>query len=217
MIWQLLYWKFVLIDRRTKIASGQRTTSFSFLLNDKRGVIGRSLSSIPEYYREATFMGGQLGKPFISLRSSFYVKYYHSVCRLDRATCCFSVVWQPLLECSFPPCDICCECMEWRWILYWSIRSQVRTLSPFSCSATYSYNHVRRFERELEALRKELADATARSGHSSPTDSYVPSHSTGDEELAALSGSPVIIDKPLPSIITPETATVALPANKKTV
>ena len=92
-------------------------------------------------------------------------------------------------------------------------------LSPFSRSATYSYNHVRRFERELEALRKELADATARSGHSSPTDSYVPSHSTGpsDEELVALSGSPVMIDKPLPSITTPETVTIALPANKKTV
>jgi hypothetical protein len=41
--------------------SGQRTTSFSFLLNDKGGVIGRSLSSVPEPFREAAFMGGQLG------------------------------------------------------------------------------------------------------------------------------------------------------------
>jgi hypothetical protein len=61
MIWQALYWKFVLVDRRTKIESGQRTTSFSFLLNDKRGVIGRWLSAIPAGRREATFMFGQLG------------------------------------------------------------------------------------------------------------------------------------------------------------
>ena len=54
--------QFVLIDRRTKIASGQRTTSFSWLLNDKRGVIGRTMSSVPEQFREAAFMLGQLCK-----------------------------------------------------------------------------------------------------------------------------------------------------------
>lgn len=40
--------------------SGQRTTSFSFLLNDKRGVIGKALSTVPQQFREAAFMGGQL-------------------------------------------------------------------------------------------------------------------------------------------------------------
>ncbi|KAF5332359.1 hypothetical protein D9758_016941 [Tetrapyrgos nigripes] len=58
--WQLLYWKFVLIDCREKIESGQRTTSFSFLLNNQRGIIGRSLSAIPPQSRIAAFMGGQL-------------------------------------------------------------------------------------------------------------------------------------------------------------
>jgi hypothetical protein len=61
MVWQSLYWKFVLIDRRKKIESGLRTTSFSFLLNDKRGVIGRMLSSVKPQYRESSFMAGQLG------------------------------------------------------------------------------------------------------------------------------------------------------------
>jgi hypothetical protein len=56
-----MYWKFVLVDRRTKIQSGQRTTSFSWLLNDKRGAIGRSLSTVPPQYREFSFMVGQLG------------------------------------------------------------------------------------------------------------------------------------------------------------
>jgi len=83
LIWQLLYWKvshmestipapliiswsrqFLLIDRRAKIESGQRATSFSFLLNNKRGLIGRVLSSIPPDYREVSFMGGQLGQFF---------------------------------------------------------------------------------------------------------------------------------------------------------
>lgn len=57
--WQLLYWKFLLVDRRAKIDSGQRTTSFSYLLHDK-GFIGKNLSLIPAKYREAIFIGGQL-------------------------------------------------------------------------------------------------------------------------------------------------------------
>jgi hypothetical protein len=59
MVWQALYWKFVYIDRRAKIESGQRTTSFSYLLADKRGAIGKALSKVPEQYRVASFMFGQ--------------------------------------------------------------------------------------------------------------------------------------------------------------
>jgi len=178
MIWQLLYWKFVLIDRRTKIASGQRTTSFSFLLNDKRGVIGRSLSSIPEYYRVAAFMGGQLLYAVLTELPAVFLLYD-------------SPFWSAV------------------FLLV------IFAVSVWNGGGFYIEVFGRKFERELEALRKELADATARSGHSSPTDSYVPSHSTGpsDEELAALSGSPVMIDKPLST----ETVTIALPADKKTV
>lgn len=50
-----------MVDRRTKIESGLRTTSFSYMLNDKRGVIGRALSTVPQSYREAAFIAGQLG------------------------------------------------------------------------------------------------------------------------------------------------------------
>lgn len=59
LIWQMLYWKFVYVDRKAKIESGQRTTSFSWLLADKRGAIGRGLSTFPEQYRVAIFMFGQ--------------------------------------------------------------------------------------------------------------------------------------------------------------
>lgn len=69
-IWQTLYWKLVLVDRRTKIQSGQRTTSFSFLLNDKRGAIGRALSSVKPQYREAAFMAGQLGELIVLATSN---------------------------------------------------------------------------------------------------------------------------------------------------
>ncbi len=75
LIWQLLYWKFVLINRRKKIESGQRTTSFSFLLNDKRGVIGRTLSSVPPAYREASFMAGQLAYSIITELPAVFLLY----------------------------------------------------------------------------------------------------------------------------------------------
>src|SRR5258707_15181187 len=65
--WQFMYWKFVLVDRRTKIQSGQRTTSFSYLLNDKRSAIGRALSTVPPQYREMSFMTGQLGMSSLML------------------------------------------------------------------------------------------------------------------------------------------------------
>ena len=58
----LLFLQFVLVDRRKKIESGERTTSFSWMLNDKRGVIGRMLGHIPQRYRELSFMTGQLGE-----------------------------------------------------------------------------------------------------------------------------------------------------------
>jgi len=54
-------YQFVLVDRRAKIESGQRTTSFSWLLNDKRSAIGRMVSAVPPQYREASFMAGQFG------------------------------------------------------------------------------------------------------------------------------------------------------------
>ena len=52
----------MLIDRRVKVQSGQRITSFTWLLNDKRGAIGRTLAKIPAEHREVSFMGGQFGE-----------------------------------------------------------------------------------------------------------------------------------------------------------
>jgi hypothetical protein len=61
LTWQMLYWKFVLTNRRQKIESGQRITSFVWLLNDKRGLIGRMIASTRPELREPYFMFGQFG------------------------------------------------------------------------------------------------------------------------------------------------------------
>jgi len=63
----------------------------------------------------------------------------------------------------------------------------------------------RKFERELEALRKELADATARSGRSSPTSLDPLSGGPSDEDLSTGGGSPpLMMKKGLPSVVTPD-------------
>lgn len=53
--------QFLLVDRRAKIQSGERTTSFYWLLNDKHGTIGRMLSAVPSQYRLVFFITGQFG------------------------------------------------------------------------------------------------------------------------------------------------------------
>ena len=60
----LIALQFVLVDRRKKIETGERTTSFTFMLNDKRGLIGRMLQGVPQTYREVSFMVGQLGEVY---------------------------------------------------------------------------------------------------------------------------------------------------------
>ncbi|KAH7888065.1 hypothetical protein F5I97DRAFT_1805925 [Phlebopus sp. FC_14] len=151
VIWQLLYWKFVLVDRRTKIASGQRTTSFSFLLNDKRGAIGRTLSKIPPEKREAYFMGGQL-------------------------------VYSVLTE--LPAVFLLYDSPHWSG----TFLILIFAVSVWNGGGFYIEVFGRKFERELEALRKELAEASNRSGRSSPT-------LTDGESLA---GTPYVSSKSLP-------------------
>jgi len=160
-IWQLLYWKFVLIDRRTKIASGQRTTSFSWLLNDKRSFIGRTMSSVPEQFRVAAFMLGQLLYSIVTELPAVYILY----------------------DSSF-----------WSGVFLVSIFS----VSVWNGGGFYIEVFGRKFERELEALRKELADTTARSGRSSPTSIDALSGGPSEEDLSTAGASPLMMDKGLP-------------------
>jgi len=163
-IWQLLYWKFVLINRRKKIESGQRTTSFSFLLNDKRGAIGRVLSSIPQQYREVSFMGGQL-------------------------------VYSILTE--LPPVFLLYDSAFWSNVFLVFIFA----VSVWNGGGFYIEVFGRKFERELEALRKELAEATA--SRSSPT--LGPQLS--DDDMSTMAGSPDLMSK----TVSPAMSSVDLP------
>ncbi|PFH52544.1 hypothetical protein AMATHDRAFT_139664 [Amanita thiersii Skay4041] len=156
VIWQLLYWKFVLVDRRAKIESGQRTTSFSWLLNDKRGLIGRTLSSIPPNRREVTFMIGQLIYAILTELPAVFFLYDSSL---------FSGIF----------------------LIF------IFAVSVWNGGGFYIEVFGRKFERELEALRKELAESNMRSefGRSSP------SHS--DVLLPELKLSPTVHSQELPS------------------
>ncbi|PAV21114.1 integral to membrane [Pyrrhoderma noxium] len=164
--WQALYWKFVLVDRRKKIESGERTTSFSWMLNDKRGVIGRMLSRIPRQYRELSFMSGQLVYTlvveipvFITYRSRFWSAAY---------------------------------------LLF------IFSVSVWNGGGFYIEVFGRKFERELEALRKELAESSAsRSGIATPSRG-LSSHSRSGSEDNLSTGtvgteSPVYVPRDLPA------------------
>ncbi|KAF8558953.1 hypothetical protein OG21DRAFT_1403528 [Imleria badia] len=135
LIWQLLYWKFVYVDRRTKIESGQRTTSLSFLLNDKRGAIGRALDRTRPEKREVYFMTGQFGK------------YYFLYSILTELPAVYLLYDSPRWSGAF-------------LILIFAV-------SVWNGGGFYIEVFGRKFERELEALRKELAENN-RFGRSSP-------------------------------------------------
>jgi len=113
--------KFVYVDRRTKIASGQRTTSLTYLLNDKRSVIGRALERTAPEKREARFMIGQFIYGMLMELPAVYLLY------------------------DSP-----------RWSAAFMLL--IFTVSVWNGGGFYIEVFGRKFERELEALRKELAE-----------------------------------------------------------
>ncbi|KAF8914131.1 hypothetical protein CPB84DRAFT_1758490 [Gymnopilus junonius] len=151
-IWQLLYWKFVLVDRRAKIESGQRTTSFSFLLNDKHGVIGRALSSVPPAYREAAFMGGQFIYALLTEIPAVFLLYNSS---------------------------------SWSAVFLLLIFS----VSVWNGGGFYIEVFGRKFERELEALRKEIAESSARASSSGTSTPGTLSRGSSSNDLSNLNNN----------------------------
>lgn len=55
LVWQLLYFRYVIVARKEKIKQG-RATSFTFLINDKKRLVGKIAAKVPEQWREAAFM-----------------------------------------------------------------------------------------------------------------------------------------------------------------
>ncbi|KAF8609543.1 hypothetical protein BDV93DRAFT_503853 [Ceratobasidium sp. AG-I] len=172
LIWQTLYWKFVLVDRRKKIESGQRTTSFSFLLNDKRGAIGKILGATPPQHRELYFMFGQLLYSVLTALPAIFLLYT-------------SAKWSGA------------------YLLL------IFGVSVWNGGGFYIEVFGRKFERELESLRKELAEATAagypRSGANTPHPASPPRGGTSvssdpDETSSSASGSPLMVGRDAPNV-----------------
>ncbi|KAI0723006.1 hypothetical protein C8Q76DRAFT_721222 [Earliella scabrosa] len=161
LIWQLLYWKFVLIDRRAKVQSGQRITSFTWMLNDKRGAIGRTLAKIPPQYREVSFMAGQFVYSIVTELPAVFLLYE-------------SAFWSSA------------------YILF------LFAVCAWNGGGFYIEVFGRKFERELEALRKELAEVNARSERSSPT-----LGPQSDDDLSISAGSPRVLS-PVVSAVDPQ-------------
>lgn len=46
LVWQILYYVFIVIGRREKVQSGLRVTSYTWLLTDKKGFVSRLLQKL---------------------------------------------------------------------------------------------------------------------------------------------------------------------------
>ncbi|KAJ3747357.1 hypothetical protein DFH05DRAFT_803600 [Lentinula detonsa] len=132
LIWQMLYWKFVFVDRREKIESGQRTSSISWLLNSKSSVIGKTLSKISPEGRIPSFMLGQLAYSIVTELPAVFILYD-------------SPFWSGAFLIS------------------------IFAVSVWNGGGFYIEVFGRKFERELEALRKELAESAQASPPSEPS------------------------------------------------
>ncbi|KAK4701866.1 hypothetical protein P7C70_g4364, partial [Phenoliferia sp. Uapishka_3] len=74
LIWQGLYFRYVIVARKDKIKEG-RATSFTFLMHDKKRLIGKIAAKVPSQYREAAFMLGQAVYTFVTLIPPVFVLY----------------------------------------------------------------------------------------------------------------------------------------------
>jgi len=123
ILWQGLYWKFLLVDRREKIASGQRTTSLTWLLNDRRGPIGKMLRGVRPESRERGFMLGQFIYSIVTELPAIFLLY---------------------------------DSAAWTGVFLMFIFA----VSVWNGSAFYIEVFGRKFERELMALRQEIAQSS---------------------------------------------------------
>ncbi|TFY80561.1 hypothetical protein EWM64_g3456 [Hericium alpestre] len=172
LVWQLLYWKFVYVDRKMKIESGQRATSLTFLLNSKRGLIGRMLAATKPQNRAPYFMIGQF-------------------------------VYAVLTD--VPPVFLLYDSPRWSG----AFLILIFAVSVWNGGAYYIEVFGRKFERELEALRKELAEANSRSERGSPTAS-APASPMLEPIVDSATPSPVLLAQY--DGITPDIALLVTPA-----
>ncbi|RXK40990.1 integral membrane protein [Tremella mesenterica] len=165
VLWQASYYKFISVDRKAKIASGERQNSFQYLLNDKRGPIGKALQGIRPEHREEWFIFGQLIYSVI-----FMVPPATLLIHSSRASSSFLIL--------------------------------IFSVSAWNGASFYVEVFGRKFERELERLRKEmeLASASGTSIASSaptpsaPSSPLVDLHATPSGHSVASQSSPSGLD-----------------------
>ncbi|WRT67406.1 uncharacterized protein IL334_004377 [Kwoniella shivajii] len=124
ILWQAAYYKFISLDRKSKIESGERQNSFHYMLNDKRGPIGKALQGIRPEHRELWFIFGQLIYSII-----FMIPPAALFIRNSRASSAFLII--------------------------------IFAVSAWNGASFYVEVFGRKFERELEKLRKEMELASA--------------------------------------------------------
>ncbi|WVQ98998.1 hypothetical protein IAU59_006130 [Kwoniella sp. CBS 9459] len=124
ILWQAAYYKFISLDRKSKIESGQRQNSFHYMLNDKRGPIGKALQGIRPEHRELWFIFGQLIYSIV-----FMIPPAALLINSRRASSAFLVI--------------------------------IFAVSAWNGASFYVEVFGRKFERELEKLRKEMELASA--------------------------------------------------------
>ncbi|KAG0146851.1 hypothetical protein CROQUDRAFT_106857 [Cronartium quercuum f. sp. fusiforme G11] len=118
IVWQTLYYRYVIIARAKKIEAGGRPTSFTYLLNSKSGLISKLLKSIKPENRANSFMISQ---------------YFYTL-----LTILPSLLWffnSKTLSGLF------------LWIMF--------SVSVWNGASFYMEVFGRRFEKELNALRKD--------------------------------------------------------------
>ncbi|KAK4687742.1 hypothetical protein P7C73_g2372, partial [Tremellales sp. Uapishka_1] len=161
--------QFISVDRKVKVESGQRQTSFRYMLNDKHGPVGKALQGIKPEHRELWFIFGQL---------------------------IYSIIFM------IPPATL---------FIRNATASSVFLITIFSVSVWnggtfYVEVFGRKFERELEKLRKEMDAASASTVSTNSVASTVPatpddSHSpfvdvaSPDKQPIAAAVSPLMLPK----------------------
>ncbi|KDE08942.1 hypothetical protein, variant [Microbotryum lychnidis-dioicae p1A1 Lamole] len=66
LIWQALYFQYIIVARKEKIKQG-RATSFTFLINDRKRLIGKIAAKVRPERREAAFIFGQAVYTLVTL------------------------------------------------------------------------------------------------------------------------------------------------------
>jgi hypothetical protein len=85
LIWQILYYVFIVYGRREKVASGSRVTSYTWLLTDKNGFVSRLIEKLGfggpnegiNLYKIVFYFFLQFGYMLISILPAclFYYRY----------------------------------------------------------------------------------------------------------------------------------------------